>query len=252
MNIEQSKRNTKREYLMSRRLRCNKCGYTFVGMTRREKHRYYRCNGAWRTPKVCDTPHFRVQDVDDAIWNWVKGLLESPENLAEGLQGMQEESMRANQSLYDRLIMIEDQITETERQLEKLLDLYLNENFPKEMLQERKTNLDTTLSNLKREKADLASHLQTTTVTIEQIAGIEAFCAKIREGLDIATFEQKRQVIDMLDVRGKLAIENDEKVVYVKCILGQQLLSVARTSPLSSTGVTATHTCACPLMAPSL
>ena len=29
--------------------------------------------------------------------------------------------------------------------------------------------------------------------------------------------KQKRQIMDILDVRGKLAIENDEKVVYVKC-----------------------------------
>jgi hypothetical protein len=35
----------------------------------------------------------------------------------------------------------------------------------------------------------------------------------------------------MLDVRGTLAIENEEKVVYVKCHLGQQLVSVARTLP---------------------
>jgi hypothetical protein len=41
-------------------------------------------------------------------------------------------------------------------------------------------------------------------------------------------------MIDMLDVRGILAIENDVRVVYVKCILEQQLLSVARTSPLSN------------------
>ena len=35
----------------------------------------------------------------------------------------------------------------------------------------------------------------------------------------------------MLDVRGTLAIENEEKVVYVKCHLGQQLVSVARILP---------------------
>ena len=35
----------------------------------------------------------------------------------------------------------------------------------------------------------------------------------------------------MLDVRGTLAIENEEKVIYVKCHLGQQLVSVARTLP---------------------
>ena len=84
MNIEQSKRNTKREYLFARRLRCAKRGYTFVGMTRREKHRYYRCNGAWRTPKVCDTPNYRVDDVDNTIWEWLKDILLNPESLEEG------------------------------------------------------------------------------------------------------------------------------------------------------------------------
>jgi hypothetical protein len=69
---------------------------------------------------------------------------------------------------------------------------------------------------------------------------IESFCAQIQTGLESATFEQKRQLIDMLDVRGTLAIENDEKVVYVKCHLGQQQRSVARTSHLSSIGETAT------------
>ena len=39
---------------------------------------------------------------------------------------------------------------------------------------------------------------------------------------------------DLLDVRGTLAIANEEKVVNVKCLLGQQLLSVARTSPWRS------------------
>jgi len=42
-NKEQSQRNAKREYLMGRRLRCLKCGYTYVGRTRREKHQYYIC-----------------------------------------------------------------------------------------------------------------------------------------------------------------------------------------------------------------
>jgi hypothetical protein len=38
-------------------------------------------------------------------------------------------------------------------------------------------------------------------------------------------------IIELLDVRGTLAIENEEKVIYVKCHLGQQLVSVARTLP---------------------
>ena len=91
-----------------------------------------------------------------------------------------------------------------------------------------------TLSNLHREQTDISAHLQTQVLSDEQIADIEAFCEQIRHGLEVATFEQKRHVIDLLDVCGTLTTENEEKVVYLKCLLGQQLLSVARISRLSS------------------
>jgi hypothetical protein len=68
-------------------------------------------------------------------------------------------------------------------------------------------------------------------LSLYQTADNEAFCAMIRQKLDDVSFAQKRHLIDLLDVRGKLAVENDEKVVYVKCVLGQQLVSVARTLP---------------------
>jgi hypothetical protein len=47
-------------------------------------------------------------------------------------------------------------------------------------------------------------------------------------GLENATFEQQRQLIDMQDALGRYAIENDENVVYINWILGQQLVSVAQ------------------------
>jgi hypothetical protein len=95
---------------------------------------------------------------------------------------------------------------------------------------QRKSSLEETISSLRREHADIEVHLQTTVLSDEQINDIQLICAEVGSKLDNATFEQKRQIIDMLDVRGTLAIEDQEKVVYVKCILGQQLLSVARTS----------------------
>ena len=71
----------------------------------------------------------------------------------------------------------------------------------------------------------------TTVLSDDQIDGIKAFCDEIRDRLENATLEQKRQLIELLDVRGTLAIENEEKVIYVKCHLGQQLVSAARTLP---------------------
>jgi hypothetical protein len=112
--------------------------------------------------------------------------------------------------------------------------LSMSTEFPKEMLAERKARLEQVLADLQKERADTASHLHTELVTDEQTAENEAFCAEVRDGLENATFEDKRKYIELLDVRGKLAIENDEKVVYVRCLLGKQRVSVVLTSPSSS------------------
>jgi site-specific DNA recombinase len=217
LNKEQAQRNARREYLLGRRLHCAKCGYTYVGRTRREKNRYYICNGGQQIPvKVCNMPNFRGDLVDETVWQWVKDIIQHPESLAEGLLNIQEETNRANQALLDRLSIVEAQLAETEVQLSRLLDLYLSGDFPKEILVERKTRLEETVANLRKEHADLSSHINTVMITDEQLAEIEGFCTGVRDGLDNAAFEDKRRLFDLLDVRGTLAVENGEKVVYVK------------------------------------
>lgn len=91
----------------------------------------------------------------------------------------------------------------------------------------------------------MAAQLQRTEITDEQIAEIEAFCAEVSEGLDNATFEDKRRYFDLLDVRGKLAYENGEKVIYVECLIGKQRLVQMPTSPLLNTGAIAMMRCGC-------
>ncbi len=49
-----------------------------------------------------------------------------------------------------------------------------------------------------------------------------------------ATFEDKRHYLDLLDVRGILALENGEKVVYITCKLGKQRVLQMPTLPLSN------------------
>lgn len=39
-------------------------------------------------------------------------------------------------------------------------------------------------------------------------------------------FEMRRQIIDTLDVRATQAVEEGEKVVYVRCVAGDSVLSV--------------------------
>jgi hypothetical protein len=100
------------------------------------------------------------------------------------------------------------------------------------------------LSNLSKEQNDLAGHIRKVTMTDDQLTYIEAFCAKIRHGLDQADFNTKRQIIELLDIRGKIAFENNEKVLYLKCLISQQQVSRVLISHWSNTGAIATRLCA--------
>ncbi len=231
-NKQQSKRSTRHQYLMSRRLRCGKCGYTYVGRTRRKKNQYYYCKGREQKPmSLCDMPNFRADIVNNAVWGWLKGLLLTPEKIMNGLRGMQEENRRNNKVLFERLDLIQEQIDGALKQKEKLVDLFLSGEFEKEMLLERKLRIEDTVDKLYAEQDQISAHLGTVTYTEQDLINIEAYCAKIRDNLDHATFESKRRILDLLDVHGTLAIENDEKILYLTCAIDPQPPSLVLTSP---------------------
>ena len=90
----------------------------------------------------------------------------------------------------------------------------------------------------KKEHAQLSTYLQKITYSDVDIKTVVDFYNKIHNNLDSATFEGKRHILELLDVRGTLALENDEKVIYVSCLISPQPVSLVLTSPLSSIGGT--------------
>ena len=143
---------------MGRHLKCAKCGYSYVGRTRVSsvrKNQYYYCKGSEQTPvSLCNMPTFRANDIHNAVWAWLSDLLQSLDNIAEGLRKMREEVKRSNSAIFERLALIEDQLGKEEQQLARLLDLYLNGDFPVEVLNQRKQDLNNTITELKREKTE--------------------------------------------------------------------------------------------------
>lgn len=147
--------------------------------------------------------------------------------------------------MFDHLAMIENQIADQEVQLGKILDLYLTGDFERGMLTERKLRLETNIVNLRKEHLEISSTLEKLTLTDDQISEIQEFCDGIRDRVETASFDEKRQLLELFDVRGKLAIENNEKVIHATCLLQLQLVSLALTSHSSNIGETVTMTCVC-------
>ncbi len=190
-------------------------------------------------------PNFRADLVDLAVWTWAKNLIEKPENITNGLRNMQIETQSSNSRLYERMEIIDQQLKDFDLQQKKLLDLFLSGEFSQEMITEKKTRIDLNIRRLLDEKNELNSHLTSGILGNEQIAEVEASFAEIRDKLENASFQSKRHLIEMLDVHGKLIIEENRKVIYITCLLQQQQRSLTLTSHSLNTGVTVMMRSAC-------
>jgi hypothetical protein len=232
-------------HLMVKPLRCSK--FDYLAQAKSFDHwRYCECNGKHPNPPQCDMKPYKAEFVDNIVWEWVKEIVQHPENIARGLRAQQAELNKQNVSLRERLNLIQHRLSETEIQLSRLLDLYLTDEFPKDVLTQRKNVLEKVRIELRREQEALSSHLGTRDLTDDQVLQIEEFCDDIRSGLENATFEDKQRYIELLEVQGTLADEEDERVVYISCRLGKQRLVLAATSHFVNTGaISMTHS-GCP------
>lgn len=106
-------------------------------------------------------------------------------------------------------------------ELDRALELYLSGQFPKEMLISRKNELDTTLQSLDQERLRLIEVIEDQTLSPQQIESIYEYAAKIGSALEEADqdFDHRRAIVDALDVRVILTVEDDQKAVYAQCVL---------------------------------
>jgi site-specific DNA recombinase len=96
-----AKRNTKHQYQMRGRATCGQCGAKIHDLTNGSRPRsraYYHCPAPYRRQEYlwqCEQrTYFRVDQVDAAVWEWVKLLLIDPAGLVAGLYEEHQERER--------------------------------------------------------------------------------------------------------------------------------------------------------------
>ena len=241
-NRRNSRRNTQYEYLMGRRLYCAVCGSKIVGRPSKQGKRlylYYVCQARYNFARTCTLKtYFRSELVDEAVWEWIKSFLTDPTELLDGYRSYQEEREQENAPLRERLLVVSELLDENQMQLDRLLDLYLSGDLPKDLLLERKNRLETTVAALDQERASLTSRLEAQILTDDEMQNLQAFAAEVAQGMDAAEhdFETRREIIELLNVEGTLAVEDEQKVIYVRCMLGDEELSIASKNTCSHSG----------------
>jgi site-specific DNA recombinase len=231
-NRRTRRREPKHQYLLRRRAWCGcglkMCTYTYTVSSRGKLYRYYGCNSLNRPNRSsynCDVPKFNADHVEAGTWEWVKSLLGSPEAVLEALEAQRSLRDEEQQALERRLEDVERQIAEHQAQLERAAKIYLTGGKLADVLAREAAGLEAAMGSLEREQAALIAELATQVITEEQMPMLREFAAEVATRLEAAEedFETRQRIIEILDVRVTLTVEEGQRVVYPRCVLGGNL-----------------------------
>jgi site-specific DNA recombinase len=116
-NQADSRRNTKREYLLRSRVKCEFCGHKMgiIPPHPSRKYHYSRCTAAYAkhygyNAECKNRKHYRGTYVDNFAWQWVCSFFLNPEKLEQGYEQYLLEKERKNAPSNQQLVIINDTI----------------------------------------------------------------------------------------------------------------------------------------------
>lgn len=203
------------QYLLQGRLVCETCGRTFHCCTFASGSKtwgYYYHYG-WRTRrraagpwnKAC-RPYLRQDVTERVVWEQVRSILENPET---GLQPVGLDEAHDDDSLdvlHAQLASLEKRRQHIEDRISRLLDLHLDgESMAKDLLRRKLEEIAQEKDRVDKEANDLQRHAEAKLRSRGgDIERLRTLCARVVGGVDTLTFEEKRWILDLLDVRASV------------------------------------------------
>lgn len=199
-----------RSWELSGLLRCSQCGHTMTGKTtsggrsRGRLYFYYRCSSHFRNNNGCDhIKQHRAEKIEARVWEYVRGLLEDPEELRADLERMIELEREGGWEEPEREArMWQSKLTEVNRQRSRAQDMAIQGLLDYDELQTKLASLEETreaatykLAILKDRREHIAQLERDREAVLEHYASIAP------EALDALAPEERRQLYRTLRLK---------------------------------------------------
>ena len=135
--------------------------------------------------------------MDELVWQDLVELVSHPEQIIQALQRAQTGEWLPQQ-LQARRQSLNQALAQLARQEERLLEAYLAEVIALAELERKRQDIVQKQQALERQVRQLEAQIHKQ-VELEAIApSIESFCQRVQQGLAQATFEQRRELVELL------------------------------------------------------
>jgi hypothetical protein len=231
-------RNTHSEYLLQGRMVCATCGLAF-GVQDRGR---YQCLGqkiAYSKDGRSRTCHgaFSAAEIDTAVWEAIRDMIKSPDVLINGLKQRQAEKEAELEPTRLHLKHLKSELADVDKELENVRRMSLQWTDPDDLewLERRRPELNAQRKLFQTKITDFEQRLaqaQVGNVPPEEIAD---FCARIQKGIDHFTFERRKTLIELLDI--KVIVRRGNGVKRKKKPEGSGVLAISGFIPVPEIGI---------------
>jgi site-specific DNA recombinase len=191
-NMRFAARNNRHVYLLKGLIRCGQCGRTYIGSFNTVRF-YYACVGRANrqatsaTSTRCKAPHVRGKEIEEIVWNDIKGFLQNP---GEALNAfLNQDTVR------------ESEVSLLERRLEslimarsRLLDLYLEGGVNKDVYYSRIEELEGRIKDIQAAYDEARRKELEEKTRRESLATLESLSARVRENIDQLSPEERQSI----------------------------------------------------------
>jgi site-specific DNA recombinase len=205
-NAELSLRNGKRDYLLRGFIRCA-CGRAMSGYNDGRENinikRRYRCVTITyhKRGEVCREKSIRADYVEAYTWECIRRKFQNLDELGEELKAAQRAEAHADEPIRAELQTIEDFIAQADGEADEIaLAMRQAKGRVGESLQRQQEELNARLAGYQKRRGELIAELGARHFTDYAIADLLQFARDVRAGIDNATFEDKRRIMEMLKV----------------------------------------------------
>jgi site-specific DNA recombinase len=224
LNLERSRRNQQHEYLLTGHFRCGACNHAMAGMYSTVNDLLnYRCGRYFRKLDGIGCANagktISTKKAEPAIWDWVTGLILNETALMEGLHRMAEKREQENVPRQERLKFIIAEIDNVSKRITRLVNGLADEddNTLAEAIKAQLKIFTKQKDLFEQERVIIENELSKQSIVVECEQQIIDQVRKIRSKLHDPTYEQKRDILNYLDVRAVFYDNEDGRRLWVTC-----------------------------------
>ena len=234
-NADLSRRNTKRQYLLSGLLYCSQCGGRMGGHAIHDVP-YYRCYrkdnpdriplDPGGRPQPCSCPEVKAEAIEPMVWDTICQLIKDPDFLIQELHRRNADNSQTKEILERELQLCQARLKTIPDEQRRLVEGYRKGLYADFMMREDMELIQREQRELEKRKAELERQLAQRQLTQSQEARIRSLTEKIGIGLDNLDFTGKQELLRLLVE--KVLYDGQSIEILTIIPLGEQLHPIHR------------------------